>query len=59
MDVNIYIREMDTAKLVKTIVVHDVTERKLERVEMGLMYKIDLDKFYVDTDDADAALEGE
>ena len=56
MDVNLYVREMGTQKIVQTIAVHDASERKLERVEMGLLRHMDLGNFYVDTAEADAAI---
>lgn len=56
MDVKIYIREIGTDKLAATVPVHNASERRLERVENGLLRNMDLDKFYIDTDEADATL---
>ena len=55
---NIYIRDMKDRSIVRTIK-FEGGERKLDRVERGLIRQTDTDRFIVDTSEVDDALEAE
>lgn len=46
------IRELDTDKEVERIDVSEKSERSRERVERGLLRKVDTERFYVDEESA-------
>ena len=56
MNVNIYVKRLDTSEVVKTIPVDvPISERRQEMILMGLLRTVDTDRFYVDDSEIDTA----
>lgn len=42
------VKSLETDEVVHRIDVTDKSDRQVEKVEMGLLHKVDLERFYVD-----------
>lgn len=50
---NIYVKDLETHEVVHTIL-FEGGPRKLEKVEMGLMRQMDLDRFFADASEIES-----
>ena len=57
MSANIYVKRLGTNEVVDTIKFTGTSERKQERVMMGLLRNMDTDRFYADDSEVDAAID--
>ena len=57
MDVTLYVRDFATDGVVSKVRVTNASERQVARVERGMLINMNREDYYVDSDEADAALE--